>query len=715
MRPRGGVLECIKCSDSGRARLVLAKGKQIHLGKGQAALGVRGDSAGAANGGHKNGRGAVEGPLQPRAPEWRPPRSTGEPHPQLGLFPYDTVRDGQRRFARDVTMAIQGRRHLVANAPTGIGKTAASLAPALQYALENGKTVMFLTSRQSQHHIAVETLRQIQAKRGARFTLVDLVSKRDMCLRPEAAEMHAARFPDFCATETRTKSCQYLGTPDRATLDRVARGVLHVEELMQVSKEAGLCPHIVAMAAAKKAQVVIADYNHLFSDIREQSLERLGLQLSDLIVIVDEAHNLPDRIRQNHAHRVTDFLLDQVQGEARAHRHKDILADLDALRKALRLLADDAARSGKAEAARFGDGDAQVAPLEIQDLHDAFTEARNKGTLGLARTLQDVIEELRPLAAKVRKGQDDQVYSEELMEALDDWGRFRGGGLRFMEWDEAGGLQLHIRLLDPSVPARQVFDAVHTAILMSGTLRPPEMARDVLGLDADRTTVRSYGSPFPPENRMVCVAQGISTRYKDRGPELYERLATAVADTCDAAEGNVAVFAPSYQILRDVLAALPQVRKEIIEEEPGMGKRERDQVLDRLRGAHGRHGALLAGVLGGSFSEGVDYNDNLLVAIIVVGLPLAPPDLEVKATIAYYQRKYPGRGQAYGYDYPAMNKVLQAMGRGIRSETDRCAVLLLDERYMQPKYRQVLPQDAPIVPSSDPVFTVQSFLAAHGL
>jgi len=111
----------------------------------------------------------------------------------------------------------------------------------------------------------------------------------------------------------------------------------------------------------------------------------------------------------------------------------------------------------------------------------------------------------------------------------------------------------------------------------------------------------------------------------------------------------------------------------------------------------------------------VDFKDNLLSAIAVVGLPLAPPDLEVDAAIGYLETRHPGKGRAYGYTYPAMSKVLQAMVRGIRSSTDKCAVLLLDERYLQPPYRQLLPDEAVIVPSKDPAFTAAAFLAGNGL
>ena len=393
-----------------------------------------------------------------------------------------------------------------------------------------------------------------------------------------------------------------------------------------------------------------------------------------------------------------------------------VQADLAALRRALASLAKAAEDGKTAQAARLGDERSRVARLDVGDLPAAFETERNQGTLSLHRTFKDAQDELKPLVTKLKKDTDAAVHSEELLEALEDWDRFRNGALRYLKWEE-DRIELHIRLLDPAVPARAVFDRVHTAILMSGTLRPPEMVRDLLGLDEARTLVRSYPSPFPPEHRPVVVAKGYTTRFAERGQRLWNRIAGTIKDVAAAAKGNLAVYAPSYQVLRDVRTACgPGVAgKEDIVEEPGLTKGERDRVLDTLQGARKRKGAVLWGVLGGSFSEGVDFRDNLLSAVIVVGLPLAPPDLEVEAAIAYFDRKHRGRGRAYAYNYPAMNKVLQAMGRGIRGPTDKCAVLLLDERYLAPPYRQLLPDDANVVPSEDPAFTVTAFLEANGL
>src|SRR5688572_26167892 len=142
MRPEKGTLVCIRCTQAGRARTVLSQGRRITLAAGQQGLGTLLPRAGTT---------VAEPTLQPQDPTWRPPGSAANPHPQWGLFPYDTIRDGQKRFVRDVTMAVQGGKHLVAQAPTGIGKTAAALAPALRAALHGKKTVLFLTNRQNQH------------------------------------------------------------------------------------------------------------------------------------------------------------------------------------------------------------------------------------------------------------------------------------------------------------------------------------------------------------------------------------------------------------------------------------------------------------------------------------------------------------------------------------------------------------------------------------
>jgi DNA excision repair protein ERCC-2 len=261
----------------------------------------------------------------------------------------------------------------------------------------------------------------------------------------------------------------------------------------------------------------------------------------------------------------------------------------------------------------------------------------------------------------------------------------------------AGGPRLRHLLLDPSVVTRERFASVHAAVLMSGTLWPPRMYADLLGLPDGRVRIGEYRSPFPPENRLVLVDRGSTTRYASRGPEMYARIVESVRAVLAAVPGNVAVFSPSYDMLRRVregLEAAGDVPKELLVEDRGMGKRDRERLCDRLEELRHVRGGALLGVQGGSLSEGVDYLENLLSAVVVVGLPLAPPSKEVDALTAYFDRKFgAGRGEEYGYVNPAMNRVVQAAGRLIRTERDRGVVVLMDSRFLQTRYLRCFPPD----------------------
>ncbi|MHC1600660.1 MAG: DEAD/DEAH box helicase, partial [Candidatus Methanospirareceae archaeon] len=201
----------------------------------------------------------------------------------------------------DVWDSVESEKILIAHAPTGIGKTVAALVPALQYALENEKTVFFLTSKRSQHKIAVDTLRLIKQQANINLVAVDITSKQSMC--PRATSIYRefySLFNEFCKSEQKNKRCRYFLKNDEEALRRIRDEILHVEQLCDWCTGRGVCPYKAALEVAERADVVVCDYNYLFSpDITERVLEKLEAGLDDLIVIVDEAHNLPDRIRNN--------------------------------------------------------------------------------------------------------------------------------------------------------------------------------------------------------------------------------------------------------------------------------------------------------------------------------------------------------------------------------------------------------------------------------
>jgi len=252
------------------------------------------------------------------------------------------------------------------------------------------------------------------------------------------------------------------------------------------------------------------------------------------------------------------------------------------------------------------------------------------------------------------------------------------------------------RLLDPSVLSRSVFDRIHASILMSGTLFPAEMYADLLGIAARRQVLRTYASPFPRENRLLLVSPNVTTLFVKRGKEMHDAIAREIGGIAAAVPGNVAAFFPSYELLGEAHRRLRAARvpKQVLVERPDWSKTQRDGALEALRLARTEGGALLLGVQGGSLSEGVDYHDNLLAAVIVVGLPLSPPSVEGEALRDYYARKFGfAKGHDYAVVYPAVNRLLQAAGRAIRSERDRAAIVLLEGRILEPRYARCLPPD----------------------
>src|SRR3989441_2826747 len=223
---------------------------------------------------------------------------TGSVDPAIpSAFPFATIRRGQDAFLSDAVAAIRNGQHLLAHAPTGTGKTAVALTAATEFARRAGKLVIFVTAKQSQHWIAVETLRRMRA-RGFGVSAVDVVAKHAMCLN-ERGPSGALAFRQFCESHVRARTCAWFNRPADAAVKLASQKVLHVSELVEASRACGTCAHKAAMEAARRAHVVVCDYNYVFSDIRDKVLPRIERPLEEIVLVVDEAHNLPDRIRSH--------------------------------------------------------------------------------------------------------------------------------------------------------------------------------------------------------------------------------------------------------------------------------------------------------------------------------------------------------------------------------------------------------------------------------
>ncbi len=609
-----------------------------------------------------------------------------EPFP---YFPHETVRAGQDALLKDIDAALASQKILLAHAPTGLGKTAAALSVALQHAIEKQKKVLFLTNRHTQHLIAIETIKLIERKTGEKMPCADLIGKRWMCSQ-DVAGLYGNEFNEFCKAVVEKGECEFYNNvrsekglqvaAKKLLGDLKENGALHNQELVAISKGQRMCSYEIALAMAKKARVIVGDYYYLFNPhVRGAVMDKLGISLEETILIVDEGHNLPGRITDMQSTMLTTLMLRNAILEARKYQFGTLIRWLQEMNKVLQNLA----LFGKEKERK----------VSREDFSRPLEQAEQEAT-AIPVKYAEIANQFQLAAEEVRKKQR-KSYLGGVASFLESWNGADESFVRILS-ERQGAHEsifcLNYACLDPSVLSRDIFSQAYAGVLMSGTLKPQFMYADLLGIE--RAVEKEYDSPFPPENRLSLVVPVSSTKYTLRGEVMYKTIAQHCSAISSLVPGNVALFFPSYS-MRDAVGRFVGSPKKLFWERADWGKEEKEAFLNDFKaegnGSAGE-GGLLLGVAGANFAEGIDLPGNLLNGVVVVGLPLAKPDLKTKELISYYDQKF-GRGWEYGYVYPAMNKCLQSAGRCIRSETDKGAIVFLDERFAWQQYFCCLPRE----------------------
>lgn len=657
-------------------------------------------------------------------------------------------RPGQLEMIQDGILALaKGGFHLAA-APTGIGKTAASLAAALEVAGRSSqkKTVFFLTSRQTQHRIVVDTVRRINERRKGSMPvrLVDMVGQAGMCVQPFAKESPLV-FSLLCSQARKTRSCKPWITSAPGLKERILATPLHVDELVDISRThtvhgepAQTCPWKAAREAVSDADVFVGDYNHLFDDgVRESSLKAMDLSLEDIIIVVDEAHNLPDRIRMTLEKRLTRTMIRNTQMEL--EEYAGVLAeamkapggDVFSFSHGLAAWAFDVVKASRGgfDALFNGymrnlSGQDEEAEVAVDDVLNVFHRACDTvdGKAGqqqlqasssphpevdVAVRIHQLRDVLQSVDVDMEAGDDGnpmEPNAHKVAEILDCLLKFGSTPALTMIYDTKGkDGRITTHLLDPGLVSKPVFEQSAGALLMSGTLYPPSMYANILALPQTRTTSVAYASPFAAMRRPVVVAKNVTTKYTERSLANTLALREHVQALIDASPGNVAVFAPSYAMLNEVILEGHFRGARLMAESRDWTKGDLDQIVDTLleEKRNGRK-ILLAGVFGARLSEGVDYHSGALDAVACIGIPNSPPSVLSKSLKTYAEERF-GRNLAWRYtvSQPAVNAILQAMGRPIRSIGDRALILLLDRRVTDRTYSGCFPSDLRMNDSSD--------------
>lgn len=572
-------------------------------------------------------------------------------------FPHEEFRAGQRDLAKAVFNAARLGRGLLAQAPTGIGKTIATLFPMLKACPgQELDKVFFLTAKGSGRSLALDALQTLRGSDPEMpLRVIELVAREKSCEHPDKV--------------CRGESCPLAkGFYDRLPAARSAAmsaGALTRKSLREVALAHAVCPYYLGQEVARWCDVVVGDYNHYF----DSTALLHGLTLANswrVGLLVDEAHNLVDRARAMYSASLHSAQLRAVRAAAPPALKKS----LDRLDRRWTRLVRDAI-----EPYTVLDEPPRTLATALQDATSSITEhlAANPTEVdsGLLQFYFDALQFTRLL---------DTFGTHSLLDVTRDTGS-HGLGQR------AAGSTLCIRNVVPASFLKPRFAAARAAVLFSATLTPWNFYADTLGLPED-TAWLDVPAPFRAEQLSVRIVRDVSTRYRHRDSSLAP-IARIITTQYKAAPGNYIAFFSSFDYLE-------QAADELSARHPGvptwrqgrrMDESEREAFLARFL-VDGR-GVGFA-VLGGSFAEGIDLVGTRLIGafIATLGLPqFNPVNEELRRRLAGAF----GAGYDYTYLFPGIRKVVQAAGRVIRTNSDCGSVHLIDDRFARPEVLRLLP------------------------
>ncbi|MCP1714708.1 DNA excision repair protein ERCC-2 [Methanocalculus alkaliphilus] len=636
-------------------------------------------------------------------------------------FPYPTYRPNQEEMLSAAAGTARQGGVLLIDAPTGSGKS--SVVSAL-LAESGGKTILVAVRTISQLNIFIRELELIRKKKKAGLKFTYLIGKRGMCplgglgdvyrrcegvkafthalMRERAVKgsLVPAQDPEIIKQIKRqdrdnplicpyfVKSRVFLEGDEglrlvpsqeiRKRAEKAASSVVNPEDL---HKYAGaLCPYDMMITSAKNADVVIINYHHLFNDdIREQLLVSLNVEPKDLIILVDEAHNVGDVVQG-----IQSISLDERDIQQASHELSSLktqVKGVEAVRHVLPRIRD------------FMDGLRRS--TEIEDWFDPaiFDRILTKGSLypSMAAIVEDIIAISDAIREKSLQNAD---YRESAIERLCEF-LFRihcsatdPAYLTLFRKDDES-IILEVRNIDPAGKLQEIATEHHALLFISGTLSPLESFRQYYFADLPVITL-SIPNAFPKKNRLLLASEDITTAYRmrqDRGNiDRTVRMITAFSGH----PGNLAVYFPSYQIMTDYAARCRQMKKKVFIE-PREASEANELLAEFLSLPKKKKSGILFAVCGGKWSEGLDYRGDLLAGAMVVGLPLAPYTQVRAMAIQYFKRKFGKEGEFIAYTLPAINKATQALGRVLRTPEDHGLLILGDSRFLEEDVKAGLP------------------------
>lgn len=592
-------------------------------------------------------------------------------------FPYPRIREGQRDLVEEMFRCIRRGQRLLASAPTGIGKTMSAVYPSLlAMGRDHADRIFYFTSKTVTGNAALDAVRELSAQ-APLLRCIRLTAKNRLCPRRKAGETQPGRCrrcPNCAPLDGRS----YEERRDAALRILLEKGsVLDSADIYDTAAEQRICPYELSLDVSEYCDMIVCDYGYLLDPAVQLQRYFQREREERYVFLFDEAHNLPDRARS-----IWSASLSRCELETFADAVLNALSDdpaladaVDGMRAAL-----DETEVLCAQNAEMEDGESRGGFFLQTEVPGFFVSAAQKLGEVCGEYLRRDFEHAAPLF-------------EDMRQSLRKLCRAAGrADESFTFYAESGNGEVRCRILclDPAYLLNEAFAKARCTSLFSATLSPMEYYAHVCG--CEDAVQLELPSPYEGENLCLVTVDSLSTRQSDRKKTAAD-VAEMIYTITESRIGNYILYFSSYKYMTEVCKRYLRLQPSmpVILQKQGMELEERARFLREFeKGERTGRGVVAFCVLGGLFSEGIDLRGEKLIGSVIVGIGLPGLSSELNILAEYYERTRES-GRDYAYLYPAMNKILQAAGRVIRSEEDRGVVVLIDDRYADPGIRRMFP------------------------
>ena len=631
----------------------------------------------------------------------------------MDLFPYKT-RKNQRAIMDTISKILNIKGNFIFESGTGSGKTICTLTSTLSFSLVNNKKIIYTTRTNAQQRQVILELRKIREKIGADQDKVfglGIQGRANMCIlaknNPDFAKGTSDELSKLCSNEkkkvrsgNKQDGCIYYRRYVEnkkiveETLDWIKNKLPTAEETIEHCEIYQICPYELNKLLLKNSLIVVVPYIYVFDNfIRNMLLDWMSVDENDVILIVDEAHNLPDYVRELFSLQLSLFILKNCIAESDKFGNPSLNKYDLTVSEFCKILIEIIYDLRDSYIYNIIEGSIIK---ETNEKEDAFIPVNEFETEILSRLkitskkLNYIVSDLIAYGEKIQEykeksGKLPRSYIYKLGIFLEFWINLEDNKYVKLVVDSYEGKNPKIEAycLDPSIVS-SVINKFYSSIHMSGTLEPLEEYRDSMGLPIKSELV-TYPSPYSSRNRKIFYVNDVTTKYdeilKDR--KIIQRIKEYVSQICTIFPNNTMVFFPSFNYLTRFKKDFQfgNLDRVFYFEEQKMSQMALMEIVDDFKTAGLEDGkcATLFSVMGGRISEGMDFPSKQLEIALIVGIPYPKPTARQRGLLRYYDLKF-GKGWEYTVEAPTARKLLQSIGRLIRDEKDKGIAVILDRR-----------------------------------